>query len=80
MSLPSQPESFQQAWRSGVPFEVSGVVSVIYADDFQNHRAEVIHTIRDERTGHEFRLRFEREAPALQSRSPSEVAWPDERV
>lgn len=61
----SQPRTqFQQLWESGTPVTLNGELTVIYADDFANHRSELIHSIRDERTGQLFRLRFEGEAPA----------------
>ena len=60
---------FARAWQSGTPVEVAGVVTVVYADDFVHKRAEIIHTVRDERTGNVFRLRFEKELKNLRSGS-----------
>src|SRR5437868_4663921 len=56
--------TFAQGWQSGTPATVTGVLSTLYADDFANRRSELIHMIRDERTGQSFRLRFEKEVPA----------------
>lgn len=38
---------------------VTGVLTVLYADDFVAARSELIHMIRDERSGQVFRLRLE---------------------
>jgi len=40
------------------------VLTILSVDDFDNHRAEVVHMIRDQRTGKSYRLRFENEAPS----------------
>ena len=53
-----QPE-FQARWQSGTPVTTTGVLTLIYADDFAHARAELIHTVIDQRTGKAFRLRFE---------------------
>jgi hypothetical protein len=56
----------------GTPISVTGVLTVLYADDFANQRSERIHTIRDERRGNTFTLRFEG-APPEQLRSGMRV-------
>jgi hypothetical protein len=56
------PTSFEQAWQSGRPVIVTGVLTAMYADDFANRRANLVQTVRDERTGQSFQLRFEKEA------------------
>ncbi|HWF85716.1 MAG TPA: hypothetical protein VG222_12750, partial [Vicinamibacterales bacterium] len=55
--------SFAQGWEAGTPTVAIGVVTVIYADDFANQRAQLVHLIRDERTGESYQLRFEQSAP-----------------
>ena len=58
-----QRSRFQQKWDAGTPVTMTGEVVVMQVDDFQNHRSELIHMIRDARTGKQYRLNFEREAP-----------------
>jgi hypothetical protein len=48
---------------AGLPTEVSGVLSVVFADDFDNRRSDLHYTVRDDLTGREYRLEFERGAP-----------------
>jgi hypothetical protein len=55
--------AFESAWRAGTPTVVTGLLTVIHADDFENRRAELVHFIRDERTGQPFQVRFDRGAP-----------------
>ena len=55
--------AFAAGWQSGTPVSVTGELTVIYADDFKNQRSELVHMIRDERTGRSFQLRFQRETP-----------------
>src|SRR5206468_4113617 len=43
--------AFAAAWQNGTPTTVTGELTVIYADDFKSHRSELVHMIRDERTG-----------------------------
>jgi gametolysin peptidase M11/alpha-galactosidase-like protein len=57
------PSDFQKGWQSGTPVAVTGVVSAIYADDFANQRSELVHMMRDERTGQSFQLHFEKQTP-----------------
>jgi len=55
---------FQDGWAAGTPRTVTGALTVLAVDDFENRRADLMHIIRDERTGESFQLRFERSAPA----------------
>jgi hypothetical protein len=55
--------TFAAAWQSGTPITVTGEVTVIYADDFANHRAERRYFIRDEQSGLTFQVRFEKDPP-----------------
>jgi hypothetical protein len=61
-NIPAQaPTSFEQAWQSGTPVTVTGVLTLMYADDFASRRSELVHMIRDERTGRSFQLRFDKQ-------------------
>src|SRR4029079_19056051 len=42
---------------------ITGTLSIVVADDLKTHPAELIHSVRDGRTGRTFRLRFERSSP-----------------
>ena len=66
-ALAQAPTAFQQAWQSGTPASVSGVVTLQYADDFAHKRSELVHMIRDEKTGRTYRLRFEKEPSGMRS-------------
>jgi len=57
------PTAFERAWQAGTPLTIAGELTVIYGDDFVNHQFELIHSIRDDRTGQRFRLRFENGVP-----------------
>jgi Gametolysin peptidase M11/NPCBM-associated, NEW3 domain of alpha-galactosidase len=57
------PTTFEQPFQPGTPVTVTGELTVMYADDFENKRSELIHTIVDERTGKSLRIRFEGEPP-----------------
>jgi hypothetical protein len=48
----------------GTPVTIAGTLTLLYTDDFAHHRAELIHVVRDERTGRDFRLRFQDTPPA----------------
>lgn len=63
VALAQAPVSFPERLRTGTPVSVTGELTVLYADDFDNHRAELVHRIRDEQTGRSFWLRFEGGAP-----------------
>ncbi len=66
---------FAQGWESGTPTVAIGMVTVIYADDFANQRSQLVHLIRDERTGESFQLRFELGAPrSLRSGARVQIA------
>ena len=56
--------SFSVGWQRGTPVSVSGVVTAIVGDDFAHNRSELVHLIRDERTGRSFELRFDGPPPA----------------
>ena len=56
--------SSSRAFQEATPATVTGELTLQYADDFVNGRSELIHTLRDERTGRSFRLRFERGLPS----------------
>jgi hypothetical protein len=60
----SDPAVFAAAWQSGTPITVTGELTVIYADDFANHRAERRYSVRDQQSGLTFRVRFEKDPPA----------------
>jgi hypothetical protein len=53
--------AFAAAWERGAPITVTGKVTAMYADDFANRRSELVHVIRDDRTGQSFQLRFDKE-------------------
>ena len=55
---------FQHGLMAGTPLAVTGELSVIYRDDFESRRGELMHIIRDGATGRSFRLRFEHDAPS----------------
>jgi hypothetical protein len=57
--------TFQRNWQAGSPVSVEGVVTVMYGDDFQHRRADLIYSLRDQHTGESVRLRFEGAAPRL---------------
>ena len=59
---PQEPPSGGRA-TTVQPTTVTGELILQYVDDFARNRSELIHTIRDERTGKSFRLRFERGVP-----------------
>jgi hypothetical protein len=59
------PSTFDEAWRTGTPVTVTGLLSVLQADDFANRRSELIHLLRDERTGRSFRLRFDKKTLSI---------------
>jgi hypothetical protein len=67
-----RPEDFQNAWRLGKPVTVSGELTVIYADDVENHHSRLIHLLRDDRSGQTFQVRFETN-PKATLRSGSRV-------
>jgi hypothetical protein len=54
------PAAFERGWRSGTPTAITGPLTILYADDFENTRSEIVHFIRDERTGQSLRVRFDR--------------------
>src|SRR5437773_2055932 len=59
--------AFGAGWQNGTPLTVTGQLTVFYADDFARHRSELVHMIRDERTGRSFQLRFDKEPAHLRS-------------
>jgi hypothetical protein len=59
--------NFATGWQNGTPLTVTGELTVFYADDFANHRADLVHMVRDERTGRSFQLRFDKEPAHLRS-------------
>lgn len=61
LATPSAQEAsaLRGAPERGMPATVTGVLTILYADDFVGARSELIHMIRDERSGQSFRLRFE---------------------
>ena len=60
----AQSVPFATGWEEGAPVTIPGRLSVIQIDDFDNRQANLVHTLRDERTGQSFTLRFEGQAPA----------------
>ena len=52
--------SFDDAWATGAPAVVAGRITPVVADDFVRGRAEVLHFIRDDRTGQTLELHFDR--------------------
>jgi Gametolysin peptidase M11/NPCBM-associated, NEW3 domain of alpha-galactosidase len=63
----SDPAAFAAAWQSGTPITVTGELTVIYADDFANHRAERRYSVRDQQSGLTFQVRFEKPPAHLQT-------------
>ncbi len=55
--------NFAEAWQRGRPASVIGEITVMYADDFANRRAEKLYFVRDERNGQVVQVQFEK-APA----------------
>ncbi len=53
----------RQGKPAALPVEVSGVLSVVFADDFDNRHAELHYSVRDDLSGREYRLEFERGVP-----------------
>src|SRR5438552_847100 len=69
------PAAFAAAWQRGTPMTVTGDVTVFYADDFANHRAERVYFVRDQQSGLSFQVRFETAPPVdLQTGSVVRVA------
>ncbi len=58
-----QPLAFNTRWQSATPINVTGVLTVVYADDFAHQRSELIYRIHDDRTGQTFRLWFDKGVP-----------------
>ena len=69
LATPSAQEAsaLRGAQERGMPATVTGVLTILYADDFIAARSELIHMIRDERSGQTFRLRFETPPAHLRS-------------
>jgi hypothetical protein len=63
-SAAQSSRTFQDRWNAGTPISVTGVLTIMYADDFAHQRAELIHNLSEERTGKTFRLQFDTGAPA----------------
>jgi len=59
-----QADAFARAWREGTAATVTGVLTTLYQDDFENRRSEIVHFIRDERTGRSLPVRFDRPLPS----------------
>jgi len=49
---------------NGPPVEVTGELTVIISDDFENHRSEKRYMLEDKRNNRRFELKFEGEPPA----------------
>jgi M6 family metalloprotease-like protein len=60
----SSSAGFAAGWQRGTPASVTGVLTTVVGDDFANSRSELVHLIRDERTGRSFEVRFEGAPPA----------------
>ncbi len=80
LTAAQEQTSSSRAWQEATPATVTGELTLQYADDFVNGRSELIHTLRDERTGRSFRLRFERGIPSnlrsgLPPEGPRQVSW-----
>jgi len=58
------PTAFERAWQSGAPTTITGQLTELFADDFARGRSELMHVIRDSRSGRSFRIHLDREAPA----------------
>ncbi len=54
---------FAAGWQSGTPITVTGELTLIYADDFANHRAERRYFVRDRQSGLTFQVQFEKDPP-----------------
>jgi hypothetical protein len=63
-SQAQSPTAFERAWQDGMPATITGELTVLVADDFERNRSELMHLIRDSRTGRSFRIRLDRGAPA----------------
>jgi uncharacterized membrane protein len=61
----SAPQSnwpgFQEGWRTGTPVDVTGEVTVLYADDFANRRAERLYFVKDKESGRVYQVRFDQQ-------------------
>src|SRR5689334_3225522 len=47
----------------GTPATLTGELMVLVADDFRSGRSEVMHFVRDQRSGRTFRIRYEGDTP-----------------
>lgn len=61
--VPAQSPAAERSGPADGPIRASGTLTVLYADDIDAGRAELMHVVVDERTGRTHRLRFEGEAP-----------------
>jgi len=55
-------KSFQEKWQSASPVSINGVLSVLYIDDFEHKRGEIVHDLKEAQSGKSFRLLFEKKA------------------
>jgi hypothetical protein len=62
-SATGQPSLFEQVYPTGTPTTLSGELTVLYRDDFARGRSELMHVVRDERTGRALTVRFQDQAP-----------------
>ena len=62
---PTGSTAFERGWQNGTPATISGELTAVYADDFARGRAELMHFVRDARTGRTFTVHYQGSAPAL---------------
>jgi hypothetical protein len=58
------PTAFEREWQRGTPASVTGVLTVVQADDFKNGRTERLYFLQDRQTGQSLRVQFEKAPPA----------------
>ena len=56
--------AFDRGRQSGSPATITGELTAVVGDDFARGRTELMHFIRDARTGRSFRIHLDREPPA----------------
>jgi hypothetical protein len=65
-------QDFAAGWQNGMPLKLAGELTVLFSDDFANHRAERLYFINDRQTRRSFQLQFNRE-PTVDLRTGSVV-------
>jgi hypothetical protein len=59
--------TFAAAWQRGTSSMVSGELTVMYADDFANHRAERLYFVKDRHSGRVVQVQFEKQPADLRT-------------